>query len=259
MEKCKKIVPVIAVLLAVCILSGCSRIIRPSKKEIIGTNISYLSDAVELDIRLELIIWEQLIMRYESTVIAHGDEADWDGLATVYYTEAQLYQKCQTMCDHIGSVKQWRGQWAASDNASPVPTIKKWLEQAAFSGEYSSMPVVPAKEHEKLPELTDEAYRITIAEQQTPFKSLCDVHPDALFGGEGVVAGYEGVTGTFYFGTADLILDAIVIGTEGKNGRWFQMYIVPSRTEREPKADIRSIDRIVAGLLSEEWNFTKED
>lgn len=259
MKKRSKFVPVIAILLAVCTFAGCGRIIRPSKKEIIGTNLSFFSNAVKLDIRMDLVIWEELIMRYETTVIAHGDKADWDGLATVYYTESQLYQKCQTMCDQVGSVKKWRGNWAASDNTSPVPTIKGWLERAGLAGSYDVETVVPAQEYERLPELTEETYCITISESQVPFKSLCDLHPDNIFGGEGVFTGYEDVSVTFLVGVDDLIVDAIVIGTEGKNGRWFQMYIVPSHTDLEPKADIRSIDRIVAGLISEEWNFKIED
>lgn len=246
----------IAILLIFSILfSGCSRydIIRPSREEIVEADLSLWNGPVELDIAIDMVLPDDVVMYYTSTVIANENSARWSGQATVYYASTYFRQKCVSMCDETGSAKEWRGKWAVSDNTSPVPTLRRWLQKAQADGTLRTAPVIPADLSGTLKGLTSNCYRITLSKESMNWKSLCDVHMDYLFGGNERLLAFQDVQVDLLFDTHDLSLEAILISSEDGRGGRFEMSVLAAATTA-PSVDLSGMS-LSAAILSEEWEI----
>ena len=253
----KTLAPTISILLAICILfSGCNShdIIQPSRKEIVGANLLLWDSSMELDIRLDMMLPDDVAVSYNSSVIANGTMAQWDGIAKVYFADRYFAQECQTKCDATGSAKLWRNRWVVSDNTSPAITVTTWLERAKSAGVYHKRPVVPSDYDDALSGLTEECYRITLREEQLDWKSLCDFHLDTLFGGEGKLDAFTDIDVTLFFGSEDLLLDAIMLSAESSSAGWFELTIRPLPSETELDIDMEDTE-LATGTLTEEWDL----
>lgn len=253
----KKIAPVISLLLSVCILvCGCSNtaVFQPSREDIIGANLYLLSEPVELTLDLKLMTEAETVLYYNSVVTACNEDAVWEGVGKIRYGNMYFKQDCQTACSSSGSRKLWRGSWAASDTVSPVTELSKWLEKASGTAVYYTRPVAPADYSDYLSSFTDPAYRIEWTETEINWYALCDVHPDTMFGGNALITDFNQVNVTMFFGTEDLLLDVVLITTEGEDGKWMNFSLTPQRAATAPDTQWEGdIEQDI--LLNEEWTF----
>lgn len=253
----RKIAPTISLLLAACIiLSGCSitNVLLPNVKDIVGANLYLSTEPINLTIDLRLMSTSGIVMYYNSSVIAAHDTAIWDGVAKVYFGEMYFKQDCNTVCDGANSRKQWREKWAASDVRSPIPVIDKWLGRAQQRGEYTAQTVVPAERSDQLAAFTEPTYCFTWTETEIDWKSLCDAHPDTLFGGEELLSRFNKVELTMFIGTEDLLIDAILLEAEGEEQGWLSYTLIPSPAQAPPDVAYNGeIEQNV--LLREEWEI----
>lgn len=229
-------------------------ILQPSRADIIEANQFMFDVPLALKLELRLLSPSGTVMYYNSSVTAHGKDAVWVGNAKVCFENLYFLQECHSVCDGTGSRKQWRDSWAVSDNSSPVPVITEWLERAKQVGVYHTRPVSPAEYSDQLAGYTESAYRISWTETELDWKALCDAHPDSLFGGDELLSDFAQAEVTLFFGTEDLLLDAILLTAEREDGRWLHYSIVPTAAEI-------TLDTHWAGevkeniLLQEEWSI----
>lgn len=243
-------------LLSICIvLAGCSsnELLQPSRAEIAGANLFLTSEPTFLTLDLKLTVPSGTVMYYNSNVTAYGEDAVWDGVAKVYYRGMYFRQECKTVCSNAGSRKLWRESWAESDVGSPAEVLTEWLGKVDQGSAYLTRPVIPAEQSEHLASFTAPAYRFTWAEGEPAWKSLCDAHPDKLFGGDALLSDFSQVKITMFFGTDDLVLDVIMLTAEA-DGRWLSYTIVPGKTKEAPDT---SFDGTIKHgvLLREEWEL----
>ena len=247
---------VVAILLVFSVLfSGCSRydIIRPSRKEIIEAGLSLWDGPVELNIAIDMVLPDDVVMYYTSTVVATEDTAQWSGQATVYHIATYFRQKCVTMCDETGSAKEWHGKWAVSDNTSPVPALRGWLQKAKTEGAFRTVPVVPAELSGTLKGLKNDCYRITLNEEIWDYRALCDVHLDSLFGGNERLQAFQAVKVDLLFDTHNLSLTAILLSAEDRGGGRLEIS-VRATASTSPNVDLSSMS-LSNAILSEEWEI----
>ena len=252
--KAKIIVLMIFALLTECMLCcGCSTVIQPSRADLVRTNQFWSERPTYLHLDLKVRASSSVILYYNSVVNTQADRAIWDGTAKVYSGDTYFVQECQTVCDDTGSRKTWRDQWAESDNRSPAKELAKWLGKAEQAGRYHTTPIKPADYSDYLECCTDLAYRITWTETEMDWKALCDAHPDTLFGGDRLLTDFSQVEITLFFGTEDLLLDAILLEAEGEEN-WLSFTIIPSLAETGPNTETTDIIQSDI-LLSEEWSI----
>lgn len=253
----KDLAPTISILLVLCILLvGCGMrdIIQPSREEIVGANLSLWDGSMELDIRLDMMLSDNIAVSYRSDALTNGSMARWDGSATVFFAQKYFRQQCVTQCDEAISAKQWRGEWVRSDATAPTWTVRKWLETAKTRGVYHKLPVVPAELDDSLDSASEKCYRITFHEDTLNWKSICDFHLDALFGGEKQLTSFADIEVTLFIGTEDLLLDAIMVSANSSEKGWFELTILPTPSQTQCTIDLSDIE-LSEGILSEEWEI----
>lgn len=252
-----RIAPTISLLLAACILlSGCNmtNVLQPDVKDIVGANLYLTTEPISLAIDLRLMSPSSTVMYYNSTVTAFYDTAIWDGVAKVYFGKMYFQQDCNTVCDGVNSRKQWRGKWAESDGRSPAPVIDKWLDRAQQRGKYTAKTVIPSERSSQLAAFTEPTYCFTWTETAIDWKSLCDAHPDTLFGGEELLSRFNEVELTMFIGTEDLLIDAILLEAEGEEQGWLSYSLIPAPAKTPPDVAYNGeIEQNI--LLREEWEI----
>ena len=140
----KRLALTISVLLVVCILTGCNRVIQPSRADFVRASSFIKDQPVNISVTM-LRSASDINIGYTSQIAAEGDFAQWDGKAVVDYYGTLFVQKCKSICNAEESYKEWRGQWGTSETRSPVPMIMDWLQAVSDGvGIYEKEPEVPA-------------------------------------------------------------------------------------------------------------------
>ena len=184
-----KIKKTIALALSVCLLAfcpGCTRIFQPSVTDIARANISFLEGPVKVDISLD-IVTDTIVAYYETEVLCHGENAYWDGNATVYYNGTFFTQECISQTDGKTRGKMWRGVWAEADTSTPVNQLLLWLSRievgACF---YDDSPVTEVIDGKDI-----SVYRINFTDIPLNWNHLIDVDFDSLFGGNELLNSFD--------------------------------------------------------------------
>lgn len=255
-----KIAPAVILVLAICslmVLPGCNSVIQPGQEKLAGASYFLRESPVDMTIRM-VVSNKWAKMSYESKINAQGSAASWDGLARTEWQGYILEQICKTRCDGKRSYKGWRSRWVATDNVSPTAQVEQWLQEVeAGKGTYPKRPTTPAQCSDLLSDVTCEVYQVTLTEQPIQWKSLCDAHPDSLFGGQQLLTQFEKATVTLFFGTEDLTLKAAMVSSATEAGALeLVMILTPATTG--PVLDLDSLE-VGKGYPHEEWNFPEDE
>lgn len=237
---------------------GCSKndVLQPSRTEIVGANLFLCDGPVKYTLDVKLISSSGVALYYDSVLLSHNDTAEWQGTAKVNFQSMYFKQECHSVVDASGSRKEWRDKWAASDNTVPVESISRWLGKAEREAAYHTRPVVPAEQSKYLSDFTEPAYRLTWKEAEIDWNAWCDFHIDTMFGGDALLQEYKQAKVTMFFGTDDLLLDAIWI-TIDESDRWLSFVIVPTVTNITPNTDyVGEIEQDI--FLKEEWTIINQ-
>lgn len=222
-----------------------------------GANSFMETEPLQININLVLKT-EDIDLAYESEVLTKGDTAQWKGEAAVDYFSAVFFQDCHTLCKNGRSYKEWREKWVESDTKSPVGLIQSWIKAiGAGKGYYSKQPVIPGNEMEPFSSIQKETYCIKLNNQDPDWNSVCDVHPDSLFGGNSLIDAYNSWEVWLYFGAEDCELKAALI-LAGNDATWTNVFMVFERTQTKPQVDLTTMD-IIEGQLSEEWSMETDE
>lgn len=254
-----RIAPTIVFMLIISLLSGCGTetIVQPSRNDIVGANFFWEDNAIKLDISVDLVSASGVVMYYTAEVIAEGQQAEWNGSATIFYANTYFRQDCYSLCDSTGSCKFWRDKWVKSYNISPGICFQEWLADAEHMGSFLTRPVSPAAYADALASCVDAAYRVTFPNSEIPWNAFCDAYPDSFFGGASLLQQFDKADITLFFGIEDLVLDAILIQNNDPE-HWLSIAILPSCSEESPDADLSKLD-ISVGVLSEEWTILQAE
>jgi len=254
-RKQKSFTPVILAFVAICILfAGCRTLLQPGAKDVAGVNHSIADYPVILDISIT-VIDGNVQMQYDTSVLALGNTAQWDGSAVVSYMGAQFKQDCVSVCDAAGSYKQWRGKWASSDNVSPMLALESWMQKvAAGKGYFQKKPLRPAEKHEAFRNLTKEAFCVTLFDVPMDWSQLCDADPDLLFGGEQLLGEFKTGEIELFFDTENLQLLGVCFRCEEPHRSLVGAITISPSQEQPILPAVAAVD----GILNEEWELISQ-
>lgn len=249
----KRLALTISVLLVVCILTGCNRVIQPSRADFVRASSFIKDQPVNISVTM-LRSASDINIGYTSQIAAEGDFAQWDGKAVVDYYGTLFVQKCKTICSKEKGYKEWRGQWVTSETRSPVPMIMDWLQAVSDGvGIYEKEPEVPADTIAEFEDLTEPTYLIQLSSQQAEWNRMWDAHLDSLFGGNEMMTIHERWYVWLYFGAEDHQLKAAIISSGGVEDMVnIFMQINPADEHLDTTLPHENIGE---GHLAEEWEI----
>lgn len=240
-------------LVLILFLQGCRSIIQPSRSDIVEANREFLSEQVSMNISLNLINGN-IALYYGSDVAVSGDAASWDGKATVYFLGNYFQQQCVSVSDAAGSYKQWRNKWLAADVSSPAVQIETWLQDIENGdGAYLRQAVVPSEYIDALESVTSMSYCIHLEKASIDWRSLVDVYPDSLFGGEELLSVCSECDVYLFLDPQSLLIHTIYL-TKTSEDSWTETVITLSQTDKRPEEVPLGYEND-EGFLAEEWDF----